>query len=705
MDNKCNDKFYMKPVEICNIKSLSNLKIKNPDNSIYNFDELNIFNNDIKTTLTDLNFNFRNSNNDFTYKDNEVNKKNLCEKTNNIDEYYMNCVISTNNSLFTFKDGKCIIDPSINLPPELMKYEEDGEIIVKLDRSKLDDEEGNFKYYEINNNKYCEDRWYDWIVIPNYHLGNRILKDSGAYSKEDVKVCYNNCKAGELPYVNSTGKYLCVPKEIAYEGIYEKKLDYSPLSLINLIGNDKEKLTKLYENLFDWKLAKKDKYKRNLEVLKYIDKDWIISDAINEIKKVLNTIVTDNNVDLKDYSFDYRNLTYKHPYFKEDDLTTILGMDKNEILSNDIILIHTAYLAYNYKDFIHKVKNEISTFFNFNDETIKEGTRIDIQKNNNYIFNINKIFNELDINTEITIDLLKRKNMDVIKKKKQRLANILYKAINICYDNKTDFSKNLINRTIEAFARYNNKNNKYDINDIKYLNEIKNGFEIDYYKFKELNDFYNSFEIIKDVNNPIEVGNTYVYTSKPEFYKAFRNNYQDNFFFYTEEISEVINENICKVGQFIKDNKCVYCDEGCNDEDKCRTDNNCKTFCAIECDKKKENQKTKCGTIGDSNDKKPLKEETKEIKTPIEEETIFPDFSYIFKSAIKIFFILIGIYILYMIYIIFNETILTFLNIFSSFFVWIWNLSKNPIKKAEYYENIIQRKYNDVVRKTMKTTP
>ena len=36
----------------------------------------------------------------------------------------------------------------------------------------------------------------------------------------------------------------------------------------------------------------------------------------------------------------------------------------------------------------------------------------------------------------------------------QRLANLLYKAINICYDNNSDFSKNLIIYTDRAFKNY-----------------------------------------------------------------------------------------------------------------------------------------------------------------------------------------------------------------------------------------------------------
>ena len=130
---------------------------------------------------------------------------------------------------------------------------------------------------------------------------------------------------------------------------------------------------------------------------------------------------------------------------------------------------------------------------------------------------------------------------------------------------------------------------------------------------------------------------------------------------------------------------------------------NCSIYCKTNCEtNNNEDENTKCG--GTTKDYiKPIKELQQEIKTPIEEETIFPDFSYIFKSAIKIFFILIVLYIAYMFYKIFNESILTFGNILYGFIDMFYYgvILRNPIKTAEYYENIIQDKYNKVIRKTM----
>ena len=684
MNKKCdNDKLFVKPIEICSYNALNELKTTYPDDSRYNVDSNIIFNKELIDYLPDLKNNFRKDqkDNDYDYKnEGDTNKnKNLCNLTNKIDEYYMNCVIKTKNPFFTYKDGYCLVSPEINLPKQLKKVEDKDEIIIKLDKKFLEDEEGNFNYQKVKNNKYCEDRWYDWIIIPNYHLGNRILKDSGAYNKEDVKVCYDNCREGELPYISSAGKKLCVPKEIAYDGIYETKLDYSPLALINLICNNKKKLNLLFKNLYVYKLNKKfNKYTINNEV-KFTEEinnedNYVINEVFEKIKNILHKIVNENNLDIFDYSFDYKNLTYKHPYFKEDDLITLMGLDKNEILSNDIILIHTAYLAYNIYEFNDNIINN-TDYFN-------DSNNVNIDKHKNHEFNINKIIIDFDNdNKSFANDIRYR----------QRLANILYKAINICYDNKTDFSKNLIKRTEEAFKKYNLKslsinNISFTEDDIKKYKDfissktqnIINGFEIKYYIRSSIIELFNNYKDRFDIISFIT-----------------------NYLLYTEEYSELINQNKCETGSFPNNNRCVKCDDVCNSKFICSNTQECSIYCETNCKKiNDDNEKTICGGTTKEDEINNIKEKKDEIKTPIEEETIMPDFSYIFKNAIKFFFILITLYIAYMFYKMFNESILTLGNILYGFIDSIFYLFSNKIKVAEHYEDIIKYKYNTVIRKT-----
>lgn len=686
MSDKCNDSLYVKPIEVCSINSLNYLTRKTNDNKYVWTDTSKVFDSNIIKSNTDLNYEFRSNNNEYKYEK-KIELKDLCEPTKITNEYYINCVLHTQNPLFTYKDGYCII-PNVLDIPQFKNIEEKKDTILKLDKNKSKDEEGNFKYSRINNNKYCEDRWFDWIVIPNYHLGNRVLKDSGEYSREDVKICYKNCNAGELPYINSSGSNLCVPKEIAYEGKYEKKLDYSPLALINIIGNNKLYLYNIFVSLYCYKLQDKlSNYDINIGNIFNVDfKDadnYIIDEVYNEIKNVLNIIVNDDILDIPDYSTEYKYLTYKNPYLEETDLTTILGMDKNDILSNDVILIHTVYLAYKYKVFLENLSN-------FTDEEFEKGNKI--QEYSIHFFNINNNLKDFDIKSNV--------DENNTKKIRQRLANILYKSINICYDNKTDFSKNLIKRTNSALDNItkiqgyidNIKYKGYEkiIIDTKYIadiivlkNDIKQtlneNFNIKYYKHEE-----NRFNKLTN--------------------DKYKNYIINNYIFFTEEDSEIINGNICKSGEFSQGNKCVKCNEECISIDKCENNNNCKIYCNNDCDKIKTKPSTTiCGGTIDDNTEQYKKEPKTNIKTPIDDETIIPDFTNIFKTAIRIFFIIIVIYIAYMFYKMFNETILTFANKFWGFFEWFWYyiIIRNNVKMAEHYENNIRDKYNIVIRKTM----
>ncbi len=300
MNDKCNEKLYVKPEEVCNFKALSQLNTKRPDNKYIN-DNNNIFKDELKNDIIDLNYPFRNSsNNEFTYDESELkknNKKFLCYPTDiTKKEYYLNCVLETGNPLFTFKDGICMVHPDLNLNNNRLIKGDDGFIYI----NNVEDEQGNFKYYKKKNTAYCEDKWFDWIITPNYHFGNRYYRDSGVYSKEDVKKCYKPCGMGRLPYLNDNNEYICVSKDIVYDGIYRNKLDYSPIALINLIGNNNENLQKLYDNLYNYKIDKIDKTNYMINDKITIIKD--VNEAIDEIKKVLNTIVTDNNIDIPSYS-------------------------------------------------------------------------------------------------------------------------------------------------------------------------------------------------------------------------------------------------------------------------------------------------------------------------------------------------------------------------------------------------------------------
>ena len=668
MNDKCNDNLYIKPVEVCNFKALNKLHTKT--NKIkYKNDSNKIFKNDLITDINELNYNFRDINdNKFNYNENDLTKKSLCYPTDiTKKDYYLNCVLETENPLFTFKDGVCMVHPDLNLNNQRLIKGDDG--FVYINNAK--DEEGNFKYFKKKNTAYCEDKWFDWIITPNYHFGNRYYRDSGAYSKEDVKKCYKPCGMGRLPYLNDNNEYICVSKDVVYDGIYRNKLDYSPIALINLIGNNKENLKKLYENLYEYELNNIDitYYEKNSENnLTSFD----VNDAIDEIKKVLNTIVTDNNLNIPSYSTEKNHLTYKHPNFNENDetLLTYIGLEKNDVITNDIILIHTAYLALGYYNFLNSI---IDISNGFKEETITN----DVEKFNNHNFNIMRVLEKLNI---ISYDT----NINLTIKKQQRLANILYKAINICYNNKTDFSKNIILKTQEAINRRTNTINYNNI--LTETNKLINGLNIKFFSNNELKNMKLFKENIKIPDVP-----------------SFSLN---NFIFFTEEISELLNDKRCIAGQFLKDNKCVKCSEKCIKPETCNNNSECQIYCKNECNQNEIiNKDSRCGRRVNDEDKIKSNEIVDNVKTPIDDENYIPNFSYIFKTSIKIFFALIIVFVAYIFYKLFGETILTLLNMIYYPFIQLIRkiIYRNEIKYAENNYDIIKNKYDEISRSLIKS--
>ena len=97
------------------------------------------------------------------------------------------------------------------------------------------------------------------------------------------------------------------------------------------------------------------------------------------------------------------------------------------------------------------------------------------------------------------------------------------------------------------------------------------------------------------------------------------------------------------------------------------------------------------------------------IKTPIDDENYIPDFSYMLKTTIKIFFALIVLYVAYIFYKLFGETILTLFNLMIYPFHLIYNnlilfwISRDgSIKIAENNYDIIKNKYYIISKNIIK---
>lgn len=104
-------------------------------------------------------------------------------------------------------------------------------------------------------NNIVEERWYDWFMIPDYHLGNK-------YARVD-NVNYGPCKKGSIPSygkdpVDNAPKSFndseselgkCVDKAMYFQGKYFTSETYCPLAWVFRAGATKTDLKNMYNDL------------------------------------------------------------------------------------------------------------------------------------------------------------------------------------------------------------------------------------------------------------------------------------------------------------------------------------------------------------------------------------------------------------------------------------------------------------------------
>lgn len=110
--------------------------------------------------------------------------------------------------------------------------------------------------YIVSKRSKCDERWYDWFVTPNYHLGNKVYQQKPGY-------CYNACPSYHVPAVitdpvddesagaTATNKdAFCANKNDYMGGKYAGTSDYCPLVWIKRLSSTPDTLKTDAANMF-----------------------------------------------------------------------------------------------------------------------------------------------------------------------------------------------------------------------------------------------------------------------------------------------------------------------------------------------------------------------------------------------------------------------------------------------------------------------
>jgi hypothetical protein len=425
--------------------------------------------------------------------------------SNRSSNIYANCVLQSGSKWFTTSDtyDKCVVLNDIKLPKTIIN--KNNSYYTNFSSK---NKPGKSLYASNINKAYCENRWYDWIVTPNYYLGNTYFKDIGKYTTLDINRCYKPCDGDSMPYMTEKNEYMCIPKKYYGNGIFSNKYMFSPIGLINLIGNFAATLKpemntlKNYNNDYNfilYKLILEYNLKTNIDtniysvqnntsntVVNYNNVFDDFKDIYNELNDCINDNILKNFITSRNQDYYYSpNFNYKSFIFNENEpeMYTLKGLQANNLLI-DPILIHTWVLANTFKPFPNDI--DISK----TDLKQKEEKNYSVHTNSSTLYDILSLkFNDEDPN--------------INKYKAERLKNIFYKAVNLCYDNKTDFSKNIIVNTINALN--NNKMLSYIYSQKIYLPQKPSKTNYELTDYQNSNIGISNIQVLKQILTQTEL--------------------------------------------------------------------------------------------------------------------------------------------------------------------------------------------------------
>lgn len=235
--------------EVCSLKVAKTLNIDDINNNSYYLNDYS----DVKT----YNDTQDNLNNTHLYK--------LCEPTNITETKSAPLCVLESNAGFGFTKKR---------NPTTLAY--DSCVTAECPKDFIEEDNSCKKPKKpktILLNSVVEDRWYDWFMIPDYHLGNK-------YSRVDG-INYAPCEKDSVPSygidpVDNSRRYFndskddlgkCVEKTKYFGGKYFTSETYCPLSWIYRAGATKKDLKHMYEDLIE-NIDNTDRANEYLDILK-----------------------------------------------------------------------------------------------------------------------------------------------------------------------------------------------------------------------------------------------------------------------------------------------------------------------------------------------------------------------------------------------------------------------------------------------------
>jgi hypothetical protein len=118
----------------------------------------------------------------------------------------------------------------------------------------------------------CDERWTDWFMVPNYHLGN-------AFYSSNVGQCMAPCPSGQVPgfatdpvdgagvdFTSSDDLGVCIDKQEYFDGKYAETAEHCPVAWIHRVGVTAREIEQSLQEKYDAVVSESGGYKNNYMV-------------------------------------------------------------------------------------------------------------------------------------------------------------------------------------------------------------------------------------------------------------------------------------------------------------------------------------------------------------------------------------------------------------------------------------------------------
>lgn len=352
----------------------------------------------------------------------------ICNLKNGI--AYTNCALVAKSPWFTLNENntKCRIPSDLKLPGG---FSLNGNILKKPEEVDIR------KYGDLHG--YCQEKWFDWFTIPDYHIGNvymakkrdpKIIENDPSASKNDIDRCFKPCEIGTVPYNNSDYENInkCINRDDFANGMFKNTSYYMPLAFINLIGNTNNDLKDYYKNILlnTSNIIVQNDYKElKSNVIDFISNtnnicDNIVNEAIIERSISIDKFITKTG----------RGFTHINVIEPDTNLKNILNPNTS----------------------LFKLEHSYKICKKFYDALEKKLKDNDDKEYNEIVDNIKDIINLKNTNA---------KNITDFNEIYEILFKIFKKASNLCFSGETDYSNNYIFYTLNTAKGSNLTGTKY----------------------------------------------------------------------------------------------------------------------------------------------------------------------------------------------------------------------------------------------------